>query len=231
MTVTSVGDLTPSVQNYLKAIWSLQEWTTEPVTASRIAERVDLRTSTVSGALAKLTEQGLIEHDRYGAVELTSSGRTMALAMVRRHRLIETFLVQVLHYSWDQIDEEAESLEHAVSDFMVDRIDELLGRPTRDPHGDPIPDAHGGITMPDAVPLTRVPAGSAVVVERISDRDAGLLQHLESAQVLPGARLTVGAGEPYSGAIEVRVDGGEGVNLGTAATDAVFVTVLDAPAG
>ncbi|MDF1706279.1 MAG: metal-dependent transcriptional regulator [Aeromicrobium sp.] len=227
MSVASVGDLTPSVQNYLKAIWSLQEWTTEPVTASRIAERVELRTSTVSGALAKLTEQGLIEHDRYGAVDLTPAGRAMALAMVRRHRLIETFLVQVLDYSWDQVDDEAENLEHAVSDFMVDRIDQVLGRPTRDPHGDPIPDADGVITLPDAVRLTEVAAGSSVLVERISDRDPGLLQHLESTGVLPGARLTVGEGEPYSGAIEVRVGDGDGVNLGTAATDAVFVTVLD----
>ncbi|WP_229054537.1 metal-dependent transcriptional regulator [Aeromicrobium sp. Leaf350] len=227
MTVTSVEDLTPSVQNYLKAMWSLQEWTTEPLTASRIAERVDLRTSTVSGALVKMTEQGLIAHDPYGAVELTPSGRTLALAMVRRHRLIETFLVQVLHYTWDQVDDEAESLEHAVSDFMVDRIDEVLGRPTRDPHGDPIPSADGVITMPDAVRLTGVEAGSTVLVERISDRDPGLLQHLESAGVLPGARLAIGEGEPYSGAIEVRVGDGAAVNLGPAATDAVFVTVLD----
>jgi DtxR family Mn-dependent transcriptional regulator len=226
MSVTSVGDLTPSVQNYLKAMWSLQEWSEDPVTASRIAERVGLRTSTVSGALAKLTEQGLIEHDPYGAVELTESGRAMALDMVRRHRLIETFLVQVLDYGWDQVDDEAERLEHAVSDFMVERIDQVLGRPTRDPHGDPIPSADGVITMPPAVRLTEVAASSTVLVERISDRDSGLLQFLESAGVVPGARLEVGEGEPYSGAIAVTVAGAAAaVNLGPAATDAVFVTI------
>ena len=135
----SVSDLSTSTQNYLKAVWTLSEWSDQPVTPSLIAERTELKLSSVSDAVRRLTSQGLLTHTPYGAVELTEAGHAYAVAMVRRHRLIETFLVKMLGYGWDQVHDEAEHLEHAVSDFMIERIDELLGRPTRDPHGDPIP--------------------------------------------------------------------------------------------
>ena len=167
----SVSELSMSTQNYLKAIWSLGEWSTDPVTTSALAARVGVRLSTVSDALRKLTEQGLLEHTPYGAITLSEQGRTHALAMVRRHRLIETFLVEVLDYSWDQVHDEAEHLEHAVSDFLVERMDQHLGHPSRDPHGDPIPAADGSVERPDAVLLSELPAGSTVRVERISDAD------------------------------------------------------------
>src|SRR5699024_1150906 len=117
----SVSDLSASTQNYLKAVWGLTEWSSAPVTPSSIAERTGLRLSSVSDAVRKLSSQGLLEHAPYGSVELTDTGRAYALTMVRRHRLIETFLVRVLHYTWDQVHDEAEHLEHAVSDFMIDR--------------------------------------------------------------------------------------------------------------
>src|SRR5690606_22941103 len=120
--------------NHLKVIWSLQEWSSDPVTTSTIAARTGLRLSTASGAVAKLADKGLVEHERYGEVRLTPEGRRLALAMVRRHRLIETFLVETLGYRWDEVHDEAENLEHAVSDLLVDRVDALLGHPTRDPH-------------------------------------------------------------------------------------------------
>ncbi|MGO3886259.1 MAG: metal-dependent transcriptional regulator, partial [Mycetocola sp.] len=121
----TVSDLTPTSQDYLKVIWSLQEWSDAPVTASQIAQRLGVRVSSVSDAVRKLGEQGFVDHKRYGSVTLSDSGRIHAISMVRRHRLIETFLVETLGYQWDEVHDEAENLEHAVSDLMVSRIDSL----------------------------------------------------------------------------------------------------------
>jgi DtxR family Mn-dependent transcriptional regulator len=163
----SVSALSTSTQNYLKALWSLQEWSSAPVTSTMVATSVGVRNSTASDAMKKLAEQGLVEHEPYGAIVLTDEGRSHALAMVRRHRLLETFLVSTLGYRWDQVHDEAEHLEHAVSDFLVDRIDETLGHPERDPHGDPIPRADGSIVIPSAATLASLPAGARARVERI----------------------------------------------------------------
>jgi DtxR family Mn-dependent transcriptional regulator len=221
----SVSELSSSTQNYLKIIWNLQEWSSAPVTASNLADRLGLKLSTVSDAIRKLTEQGLIEHARYGSVTLTPIGRAYALAMVRRHRLIETFLVQVLHYTWDEVHDEAETLEHAVSDLMVERIDALLGHPTRDPHGDPIPSANGVVTRPDAVQLTKVEPKMRVRVERISDADPHMLQYFADQGIVVDAHLDVHEGAPYANVVVVQVAGREHpISLGSAATDAVWVS-------
>lgn len=224
----SVSELLASTQNYLKAVWGLTEWTSVPVTPSLIAERTGLKLSTVSDAVRRLTNQGLLEHAPYGSVELTETGRAFALAMVRRHRLIETFLVSVLGYSWDQVHDEAETLEHAVSDFMIDRIDAFLGYPTRDPHGDPIPSADGTVHIPDAKQLTAVGAGHQVVVERISDADSTLLQFFEEHGFAVGTTLAIGDGPAFSDALDVRVAGTDApITLGRSATDALYVSVAD----
>lgn len=221
----SVTQLSDSAQNYLKIIFSLKEWSDEPVTPTVIAERAGVKLSTVSGALGKLRQQDLLDHAPYGEVSLTETGRAYAVAMVRRHRLIETFLVQMLGYRWDQVHAEAEHLEHAVSDFMVSRIDELLGHPTRDPHGDPIPSADGLIDMPNAHPLGETAPGSDVVVERISDADSQLLQYFSDHGIVVGARLHVTGGDPFSDTIEVSA-GPEAktVVLGSRASGAVWVS-------
>ncbi|MCA0379481.1 MAG: metal-dependent transcriptional regulator [Actinobacteria bacterium] len=221
----SVSDLSTSTQNYLKAVWTLSEWSDQPVTPSLIAERTELKLSSVSDAVRRLTAQGLLTHTPYGAVALTDTGRAYAVAMVRRHRLIETFLVKMLGYGWDEVHDEAEHLEHAVSDFMIERIDELLGRPTRDPHGDPIPLADGTIVAPDAVQLGQIKAGTEVVVERISDDDPALLQFFEDRGIVLGAHLIVREGSPFSESLDVHVDGdGQPVALGRTATDALYVS-------
>lgn len=222
----SVGDLSTSTQNYLKGIWALSEWSDTPVTPSSVAKHLGLRKSTVSDGVRKLGEQGLVEHKPYGAVELTDTGRTYAAAMIRRHRLIETFLVEALGYTWDQVHDEAENLEHSVSDFMVDRIDAFLDYPSRDPHGDPIPSASGRVDTPAAVPLTGVQPGRTATIERIADDDPKLLQFFDSHGLVVGATLEVGEGAPYSGAVAVRLAGAaEAVPLGEEATDSVFVRV------
>ncbi len=223
----SVSELSASTQNYLKAIWGLQEWSDAPVTASSLAAKAGVKLSTASDAVRKLTDQGLLEHTPYGAVTLTAQGRAHAVAMVRRHRLIETFLVQVLGFRWDQVHDEAEDLEHAVSDFMVDRIDEHLGYPTRDPHGDPIPTPDGRVARPEAILLSALTPGSRARVERISDADAGLLQYFAERGIGVGTELEVRPGAPYSDSLEVVVDGhGTAIPLGRSATDAVWITEL-----
>ena len=222
----SVSALSPSSQNYLKVIWGLQEWSDAPVTPSALAAKAGVALSTVSDAVRKLTERGLLEHAPYGSVTLTPEGRAYAAAMVRRHRLIESFLVQVLNYRWDQVHEEAETLEHAVSDLMVERIDEYLGRPSRDPHGDPIPGSDGRVMVREAVPLSRLGSHERGTVERVSDEDPGLLRFFAERGIGVGSVLEVRPGSPYSDSVEVTVDGlADAVAMGAAATSAVFVSV------
>ncbi|MEV4900663.1 metal-dependent transcriptional regulator [Citricoccus sp. NPDC055426] len=222
----SVVDLSASTQNYLKAVWNLQEWSDGPVTASTIAQKTGLKLSTVSGALPKLVEQGLVEHARYGSsVTLTTVGRGYAVAMVRRHRLIETFLVEVLGYGWDEVHDEAEVLEHAVSDFMIGRIDELLAHPVRDPHGDPIPSPSGAVErVPSVENLSASRPGARLVVERISDDDPQLLRFFAERCLVVGAELVISAGPPYSDSLQVQVGEAAPLVLGRAATDAVWVS-------
>lgn len=200
----TLEELSANSQDYLKIIWDLQEWDSRPIQPSALANRVGVKLSTVSGAMARLTTAGLVEHQPYGGVTLTDKGRKYAIKMVRRHRLIETFLVQKLGYSWDEVHEEAESLEHAVSDRMIERVDALLGHPDRDPHGDPIPSSEG--ILPDrtnSVPLSAAPEHAIVRVDRVSDEDSEMLRYLQSQQVNVGSLLRVGSQAPYSDAITV----------------------------
>lgn len=185
-----LSKLSASTQNYLKCIWNLQEWSEGPVSVTALAEKLGVRTSSASDGVKKLAEQGLVDHVTYGGVTLTESGTRAALAMVRRHRLLETFLVQELGYEWDEVHDEAEVLEHAVSDRLVTAIDAKLGHPTRDPHGDPIPSAQGAAHLPDAVVLALAPPGEYVIT-RISDADAPRLRHFASLGITPDATLSV----------------------------------------
>ncbi|GAB3620205.1 metal-dependent transcriptional regulator [Glutamicibacter endophyticus] len=224
MDTVSISELSDSAQNYLKIIYGLQEWSSDPVTPSSIAQRAGMKLSTVSGALAKLRQQDLLDHSPYGEVALTERGRDFAVQMVRRHRLIETFLVKMLGYRWDQVHEEADSLEHSVSDFMIERMDQTLGYPTRDPHGDPIPAADGTISFPEAYLLADAAVGSTVVIERISDADSELLQHLQENGVVIGAEVEISGMDKFAETVEVRAQCGNTVALGVAAAQAIWVS-------
>jgi DtxR family Mn-dependent transcriptional regulator len=153
--------LSAVAQDYLKVIWNAQEWSLDKVSTKMLAEKLGVSASTASESIRKLAEQGLVDHEKYGAVTLTESGRRAALAMVRRHRLLEAFLVKELGYSWDEVHDEAEVLEHAVSDRLVARIDAKLGFPQRDPHGDPIPGPDGQVPTPPARQLWSCADGEA----------------------------------------------------------------------
>ena len=190
-------------QDYLKAIWSAQEWSDDRVTTGLLADRLGVGPSTVSETVRRLTAQGLVGHEPYGGVWLTDVGRRYALAMVRRHRLLETYLVSELGYAWDEVHDEAEVLEHAVSDRLVERLDVRLGRPVRDPHGDPIPTADGRVIRPAAVPLVDLEAGADGTVARISDADPDALRYLAGLGIELDVDVRVTERRDYAGTVGV----------------------------
>jgi DtxR family Mn-dependent transcriptional regulator len=194
------------VENYLKAVFNAREWSEEPVTVGALAARLGLSPSSVSELVRKLTERGLLSHAPYGAIELTPEGQRIALAIVRKHRLIETFLVDYLDYAWDEVHEEAEILEHAVSDTFIDRLAVRLGEPDHDPHGDPIPRADGTLPDDDQLRLDTVGEGVRARVARITI----------------GTTLTVNRRHDVAGTIDVEHDGGS-VALGLATAFAIRV--------
>jgi DtxR family Mn-dependent transcriptional regulator len=225
----STRDLSPVAQDYLKVIWTAQEWSVDKVSTKMLAERIGVSASTASESIRKLADQGLVDHEKYGGVSLTAAGRTAALAMVRRHRLMETFLVHELGYGWDEVHDEAEVLEHAVSDRMLMRIDAKLGYPTRDPHGDPIPAADGQVPTPPARQLSVCNDGDAGVVARISDADPEMLRYFDSVGISLDSRLRVLARRDFAGMISVVIEalGDAGadstVDLGRPAAEAIWV--------
>jgi DtxR family Mn-dependent transcriptional regulator len=217
-----VSDLSPVAQDYLKLIWSATEWSADPITVKQLSERMGVRAATVSDGIRRLADQGLVVHEPYGAIELTDDGRRGAVAMVRRHRLIETFLVEELGYGWDEVHDEAEVLEHAVSDGLVDRIDRRLGFPARDPHGDPIPTADGTPRRPEAVPLLNAQTGVPLTVVRISDADPAVLRYLRERGIGLDAVLTVDEHRAFAGDVTVNI-GDAAIVLGATAAAAVWV--------
>ncbi len=186
------GTLSTVAENYLKVIYAHTEWQPDAMTSSQLAARLGLAPSSVTEMVKKLTVQGLVEHALYGTIVLTPAGRTEALRMVRRHRLIETWLVSEFGYGWDEVHDEAEVLEHVVSDRMVDAIDARLGHPTADPHGDPIPSADGVVSPIRGVRLSEVGTASSLRVVRISDSDPGVLRLLEGRGIGVGSRIDPG---------------------------------------
>jgi DtxR family Mn-dependent transcriptional regulator len=198
--------LSRSVEDYLKTIYRLSEGG-RPASTSQIAEALSLAPPSVSGMVKRLSEQGLLSHEPYRGVLLTEAGRVAAIRMVRRHRLIEAYLVGRLGYTWDGVHDEAERLEHAVSDELVERMAEALGYPEVDPHGDPIPDAKGKVAHPDLHPLSGVATGIVAEVGRVDTSDADRLRYLASAGLVPGARVIVLERAPFNGPITVEVSG------------------------
>ena len=169
---------TPAIEDYLKTIYAHTEWQAEPLTPSVLAGKLGIAPSSVTEMVKKLAALGLVTHVPYGAVRLNELGTARALSVVRRHRLIETWLVNEMGYTWDAVHDEAEVLEHALSDRLLAAIDERLGHPVRDPHGDPIPAEDGTIVRPATVLLAEAPLGHRGNVVRISDRDPAILRLL-----------------------------------------------------
>jgi DtxR family Mn-dependent transcriptional regulator len=207
----------PAIDDYLKTIYHHTEWQDEQITPSQLAAELGLAPSSVTEMVQKLAAQGLVTHRPYGPISLSDAGQKRAAAIIRRHRLIETWLVSEFGYAWDEVHDEAEILEHAISDRLLEGIDERLGRPKHDPHGDAIPDAAGHVDREPFVLLSAAVPGHTGRVLRVSDRDPALLRAVEAAGVAVGAAVTV------TDAATLRLHGNE-VPLPEAASDAVWLT-------
>src|SRR5438094_4022840 len=197
---------TRAQQDYLKALYLLRG-DERPVPTRELAQRLGISSPCVSEMVTRLTAQGLVEHDRYRGQQLTREGRRVALELVRHHRLLEMFLVQVLGYSWDEVHDEAERLEHVISETMEARIFELLGRPELDPHGHAIPSLTGKVRPLSERVLSDCRKGEKVRVQRVSDEDPALLRELERRGLVTGTRIEVLLVSEFESPIEYRIKG------------------------
>lgn len=207
----------PAVDDYLKTIYHHTEWQDDRITPSQLAAELGLAPSSVTEMVQKLAAQHLVTHRPYGPIALTEDGERRAAAIIRRHRLVETWLVREFGYGWDEVHDEAEVLEHSLSDRLLERIDERLGHPTHDPHGDAIPDASGRVQREPFVLLGDAAAGHSGRVLRVSDRDPALLRAIEGAGVSVGAEATV------QDAATLRI-AGDDVRLPAEAASAVWLS-------
>jgi DtxR family transcriptional regulator, Mn-dependent transcriptional regulator len=195
-----------ATEDYLKAIYHLAH-RGEPVTTGLLAHELGVSSPSVSSMVKRLEDGDLLTRPDHRSLHLTDSGERAALRVVRRHRLLETFLARMLDVPWDEVHAEAELLEHALSDRLEERIDAVLGHPTHDPHGDPIPPRDGPHEENWGEALAAVPPGSRFLVERVSDRDSGALRYLGDLGVYPGVVVTVEEQAPFGGPRWVRIGG------------------------
>src|SRR5947207_6225079 len=196
-----------TVENYLKAIYLGQSSLAADqrlVSMGHVAAALGVTPGTATTMIKALNEPGLAEYEPYSGVRLTAAGERLAGLVIRRHRLVEAFLVQVMGMSWAEVHEEAELLEHAVSDRLIDRIDAMLGRPTQDPHGDPIPDADGVITPRHLDNLLTCPIGTPLKVMRIADQDPAFLRFIEENDLKPGQPVQVEPPDPVADSVLLR---------------------------
>ena len=197
-------ELTQSIEDYLKAIYKLHG-SGRSVSKSEVAVSLKVSAASVTNMIKKLADMGLVEHKSYRGVKLTAQGEQAALEIVRHHRLLETYLREVMGYSWHEMHEEAERLEHHISEEFESKIDEMLGHPTQDPHGHPIPSLNGDIKSPSTRVLVDVDPGKTVTVHHVSDENPEMLAYIEKIGLMPRAQLTVVEKAPFDGPITVRI--------------------------
>jgi DtxR family transcriptional regulator, Mn-dependent transcriptional regulator len=218
---SAVARPSSSVGDYLKAIWEVGG--SGAASTKEVADRLSISSASVTNMFARLQEMGLAEYERYRGASLTERGREEALRLLRRHRLIETFLLEHLGYSWQEVHEEAERLEHAVSDDFTERLAEFLGYPDRDPHGAPIPAADGTLAAEESFPLDEVTVGDRVRISRIKHEDAAVLAFLGERGLVPGRLVEVKEVRELDSVITVEDEDGESHALGEALARSIFV--------
>lgn len=208
----AMQSLTAPVEDYLKAIFEIELADGAPggegsagAGTNEIAQALGIAPASVTGMLRRLAEQGLISYERYRGVRLSEAGRRAALRTIRRHRVIEAYLTKALGYPWDRVHEEAERLEHAASDELIDRMASAIGEPTTDPHGAPIPTRDGTLDARPLLPLVDVDVGNVVRIRQVGDRDPERLRYLAELGVTPGADVRVVAREPFGGPITLQI--------------------------
>lgn len=190
--------LSDVMEDYLKAIYQLQEDSDDRIRTTDIASELDVTSPSVTSMLDKLEREGLIDHEKYHGVRLTEKGETIALEVIRHHRLLETFLSEHLDYNWSEVHDEADRLEHHISEDFVERVAAALGHPDIDPHGDPIPNVD--LEAPDQEgvrSISEFSAGDTVIIERVSDRDPEVLEYLAARGIEPGTQVTIDEVAPF----------------------------------
>jgi DtxR family Mn-dependent transcriptional regulator len=200
--------ISPTVEDYLKAIYKLQKQD-EKVSTSAIAQRLGVSNATVTGMVKKLAEKKFLKHVSYYGVVLTGKGEKEAIKVIRRHRLVELFLKEILGLPWDKVHEEAERLEHYISDEILDRMDHILGYPKTDPHGDPIPTKSGDIERVEQNTLADVEVGKTVVINSVSDSDPNKLRFMVDLGLVPGVSVSIKSKAPFDGDLSLKVDESE----------------------
>src|SRR5499427_3910551 len=218
-----------TVENYLKAIYQGQSALSEDqrlVPMGQVAAALGVTPGTATTMVKALAESGLADYEPYSGVRLSAAGEKLAGLVLRRHRLVEAFLVQVMGMSWAEVHEDAEQLEHVVSDRLIDRIDQMLGRPTHDPHGDPIPTADGEMTARHLDSLLTCPLGTPLKVTRISDQDPAFLRFIESNELKPGERIEVTSRDDAADAVVLRQKD-RPITIGARAASKLLVEVAD----
>ena len=219
-----------TVENYLKAIFQAQRAFGDAegsdarlVPMGQLAAALGVVPGTATTMVKTLAESGLVRYEPYMGVRLTPAGERLAALVLRRHRLIEQFLVQILGMNWSEVHDEAERLEHAVSERLIDRIDEMLGRPAVDPHGDPIPGREGELQQHSYVDLLSCRLGAPLLVARVTDQDAKFLRFIEERQLKPGQRIAIVTRDPASDSVTVRSETGQETTIGARAASKVLV--------
>lgn len=225
---------TPTVENYLKTLYThAQAAPDQPdqlVAMGQVADAMRVSPGTATGMMKTLDAAGLVDYEPRAGVRLTDRGQTLALDVLRRHRLIELFLVEVLGLDWSQVHEEAEELEHAISDKVLERIDALLGHPDTDPHGDPIPPAAGRHRAPlDLTPLNELPPNTTATIARILDQGPDFLQFAHQHRLTPGSRITMTRTDPAADAVTCQPEDGAPITLGSSAAEKIL-TLIETPA-
>jgi DtxR family Mn-dependent transcriptional regulator len=200
--------LSGSVEDYLKTIYEIELGGAAAAT-NEIAQRLAIAPASVSGMVRRMADNGLLAHERYHGVRLTPAGRRAALRTLRRHRILESYLARALGYPWDSVHAEAERLEHAVSEDLIDRMAAAIGEPDVDPHGAPIPTREGAVDERRLITLADLVAAQRARVVRVRDEDPALLRYLQGLGIVPGAAIEVVARAPFGGPITVRVRGGK----------------------
>ena len=224
---------TPAVQDYLKAL-QLVEWgdrdESDRVPTHALADRLGVSDASATNMLKKLAAMGLVEHAPYKGASLTGAGRKVALEVIRHHRLLETYLAEALGVPWDRVHDEAERLEHAVSDDLVDRMAATIGEPEVDPHGAPIPTRDGAVDETEYTSLADLPIGVPGMVVRVADEDPAMLRYLAELSVVPGKKVTVKSRAPFGGPITLTL-GRQEISIGPGLAAHVLTAPVTEKAG
>lgn len=216
---------TQAEENHLKAIFKIAEKDGKPALTNAIAAAMNTTAASVTDMLKRLADKGLITYEKYRGVQLTEEGNRLATALIRKHRLWEVFLTEKLGFSWDEVHELAEQLEHVQGNDLVGRLDSFLGHPKFDPHGDPIPDANGRWTFRKQAPLATLQPGDRAVITGVDDHSAAFLQYLDQLQLTLGVELELLERIPYDQSVRVRTGDGTELVLSEKVTQNLFVKV------